>query len=289
MKIDNGIYLKALEMHQNGILTQEISSTLKISKATIRRWFKNEMLNNKPDNVFVENKKEGLSPCSKNYSKYLQAIEMRKQGCSLDDIVNKVEVSRATAHGWIKHVELSEYQKQCLRGRVANKIPAGRQKALETNRKKYADLRNAARQHGYDEALGDPVHVAGCMLYWAEGAKSLNSICFSNTDAAMQKKFKEFLEYLQVPLEKIKFSTRVHNTEGNATHEECKTFWAEKLNISVDQIKVFDANDSRGKSKAKSRYPFGVGRLVVYDYTIIQRIYGGIERYIGAEIPYGRK
>lgn len=289
MKIDNEIYLKALEMRRNGVLIQEISSALQVGKSTIRRWFKNEVVNNKGANVFVENKKNGVSPTSKNYSKYLQAIEMRKQGCSLEDILTKLEVSRGTAYGWIKHIELSEYQQQCLRGRVTDKMPAGRQKAIETNRKKYENLRNTARQQGYDEAVGDPVHVAGCMLYWAEGAKSLNSVCFSNTDAAMQKKFKEFLEYLQVPLEKIKFSTRVHNTKGNGTHDECKKFWSEKLNISVDQIKVFDANNNRGNSNAKSRYPFGVGRLVVYDYTIIQRIYGGIERYIGEEIPYGRK
>ena len=238
MKIDNEIYLKALEMHRNGILTHEIASRLQISKATIRRWFRNETTHNRADNIFVENKKNGLSPTSKNYLKYLQAIEMRKQGCSLEDILTKLEVSRGTAYGWIKHIELSEYQKQCLRGRVTDKMPAGRQKAIETNRKKYADLRNTARQQGYDEAVGDPTHVAGCMLYWAEGTKSINKVEFSNTDVSMQKKFKKFLEHLGVPSEKIKFYTRVHNTEGNRTHEECKTFWAKKLNISKSQIKV---------------------------------------------------
>lgn len=289
MKIDNDIYTKALEMRRIGILTQEISSTLQISKATIRRWFRNERSPNRCDDVFTESKREGLAPSGKNYAKYLQAIEMRKQGCSLEDIIKKCEVARSTAYGWIKHIELSEYQKQCLRGRVADKMPMGRKKAIEINRKKYANLRDVARQQGYDEALGEPLHVAGCMLYWAEGTKSINKVEFSNTDALMQKKFKEFLEYLQVPLEKIKFYTRVHNTKGNATHDECKKFWAEKLNISVDQIKVYDAKDPRGDNKTKSRYPFGVGRLEVHDYTIIQRIYGGIERYIGAEIPYGRK
>ena len=307
MKINPDLLAKAIEMRKLGALTSEISKEINMTPSTVNRWLKSvdftedenalhkENLRSKMSQIqkyrpTVDKKTEGLAPSSKNYPLYLKAIEMRKQGCSLDDIKLKLDQPKTTVYSWIKHIELTEYQKQCLIGCTHNKKKSlAREKATEANRKKYSTLREVARQQGYDEATGDPVHVAGCMLYWAEGSKGFNAVEFSNTDVLMQIKFKEFLEYLKVPHKRVTFSTRVHNTEGNATHTECKIFWSEKLGIPKDQIKVYDANDSRGDSKTKSRYPFGVGRLCVYDYTVIQRIYGAIERYIGEELPYGRK
>lgn len=307
MKANQERVNQAVEMRRQGKTFSEISSVMGTNKSTLRKWFSSVVFtpeetclidqnilsrrtNRLKKTLTSDNKKiEGLAPTAKNYTKYLQAIEFRKNGCGLEDIANRLCVAKSTISLWVRHIQLNEYQKKCLMGCEPGKISPARQKAVEANRKKYANLRNSARQQGYDEALGDPTHVAGCMLYWAEGTKSINKVEFSNTDASMQKKFKEFLEHLGARSEKIKFYTRVHNTEENGTHEECKTFWAEKLNISKSQIKVYDAKDARGDSKTKSRYPFGVGRLEVHDYTIIQRIYGGIERYIGEEIPYGRK
>ena len=294
-------------MRRLGVLTSEISKEVGFKPATVNRWLRNveftenekelyrsnvslKKLQRKKSPIESDKKAEGLAPTSKNYPLYLKAIEMRKQGCGLEDIQLKLEVPKTTIYGWVKHIELTNYQEKCLKGRIADKKSSlAREKAAEANRKKYSSLRAIARKQGYDEATGDPIHVAGCMLYWAEGNKNFNCVGFTNTDVLMQRKFKDFLNYLKVPQEKIRFYTTVHNTEGNATHKECKDFWADKLGIPKDQIKVYDANDSRGDSKTKSRYPFGVGRLYVNDYTVIQRIYGAIERYIGEELPYGRK
>lgn len=306
MKVNKERVNEAVELRRQGKTLDEIAANMTVDRTTLSRWFigvefsvedQDRINKNKLErrttrlNVLKStNKKiEGLAPTAKNYTKYLQAIEFRKNGCGLNDIAKRLDVAKSSISLWVRHIKLNAYQKKCLMGCEPGKISSARQKANEGNSQRYRVLRSVARTQGYDEAMGNPVHVAGCMLYWAEGGKSISAVTFSNTDALMQKKFKEFLEYLQVPVEKIKFSTRVHNTEGNATHDECKLFWEEKLGISKDQIKVFDANDNRGDSKAKSRYPFGVGRLVVHDYTVVQRIYGGIERYIGAEIPYGRK
>jgi hypothetical protein len=49
-----------------------------------------------------------------------------------------------------------------------------------------AEGRNAAR-------LGDPLHLAGCMLFWAEGSKRRNVIHFTNSDPRMLVFFRAFL------------------------------------------------------------------------------------------------
>ena len=39
----------------------------------------------------------------------------------------------------------------------------------------------------------EALHVAGCMLYWAEGAKDRNQIRFTNSDPEMARFFVRFL------------------------------------------------------------------------------------------------
>ena len=41
--------------------------------------------------------------------------------------------------------------------------------------------------------MGTLLHQAGCMLYWAEGAKSRNSAKFANSDPPMMLLFRRFL------------------------------------------------------------------------------------------------
>ena len=226
---------------------------------------------------------------SEQYSDYQLAIQLRASGMSYEDMAKKINQPQKKLEEWTAHVQLNDYQKKCLAGKNPLLLSPGRARAIEKNIEKYQKLRLAARKKGYDEASGDFSHVCGAMLYWAEGSKNINSVAFSNTDVLMHQQFMRFLKFLKIPQEKVKFCTTVHNTEGNATHEECRVFWSEKLNISSETIKVYDAKDNRGESKTKSRYPYGVGRIAVYDYTVIQRIYGAIERYVGQEIPYGRK
>ena len=261
-----------------------------------------EMLGHIFENLLEENREKGAfyTPkevvqymCKESLIQYLNNHFDESVNVALfirDHIISeKLAIPKARVSTWVEHIKLSRYQEKCLNGCEKNSITPARQKAVESNRKKYADLRDHARMIGFNEALGDPTHVAGVMLYWAEGSKTMNTAVFSNTDLVMQKQFKKFLDHLNVPKEKIKFSTTVHNSKGNATHDECRKFWSENLNISEKLITVYDAKDSRGDIQAKSRYPFGVGRIVVADYTVIQRIYGAIERYTGEKIPYGRK
>jgi hypothetical protein len=47
---------------------------------------------------------------------------------------------------------------------------------------KYANQRKKYQNLGRQEANGDPLHIAGCMLYWAEGSKSKNVVGFCNSE-----------------------------------------------------------------------------------------------------------
>lgn len=217
------------------------------------------------------------------------AIDLRKEGLAIDEISSRLKIPRGTVYHWVRDIELTANQKAVL---ISNRGVVGdfaRSKAVAANKKKYADIRDVARQKGFEEADGNPIHVAGCMLYWAEGSKRVNQVGFANTDPMMIRKFTEFLRYLGVPCESLMISCQVHSTPLNASKEQCQDFWSKAVGVDKERVKVYFSFDQRGESSRKSRYPHGVGRVEVYDTAIVQRIYGGIEAYAGCKLPIGRK
>jgi hypothetical protein len=70
-------------------------------------------------------------------------------------------------------------------------------RALERRRGEQTAGKEAAR-------LGDATHAAGCMLFWAEGARERNAIKFTNSDPAMVRFFLSFLRRcLAVPDDRV--------------------------------------------------------------------------------------
>ncbi len=58
----------------------------------------------------------------------------------------------------------------------------------------YRDKRVAWQLEGRIRArLGEPLHQAGCLPYWAEGSKSRNTVTMANSDAYLLRLFMRFL------------------------------------------------------------------------------------------------
>lgn len=219
----------------------------------------------------------------------LLAIQLRAEGLCVAEIAQRLTVSKASVSTWVRHVSLTDKQKDAIKKRAAAPILLGQRAACEANRLKYSSIREQARRQGYDEALGDPIHVAGCMLYWAEGSKRINSAVLVNTDAQLVLMFVKFLIFMGVPVEKISVGVNVHATPGNATARGCQLYWSKLLSIPSARVRVGISKDVRGDRERKSRYAYGIARIEVCDVSVVQRIYGGIERYAGATLPFGRK
>ena len=217
------------------------------------------------------------------------AVQMRSNGASVGEISERLKVSKSSVSRWVRHILLNKEQKESLAGRKEFGNALGRKKACSVNRAKYETIRSAARSQGFAEAKGEEWHVAGCMLYWAEGAKSMNSVIICNTDPVLLEKFMRFLVKLGVDTEKVKLFCRVHDTPGNASEKKCKSFWSDCLGIRDSSVRVSKVPDNTVSSKRKSRYPHGIGILKLHDVNIVQRIYGGIEKYAGKEMVFGRK
>jgi len=102
----------------------------------------------------------------------------------------------------------------------------------------------------------------GLGLYWGEGNKrNKNSIRLANTDAALVKKFIEFLvKIFGVKKEDVRFSLQVF---GDVDPDMAKKYWVDKLEVKAEQFynKITIIKSGKvGTYKEKNKY----GVIMVY-------------------------
>ena len=127
----------------------------------------------------------------------------------------------------------------------------------------------------------DPLHQAGCMLYWAEGAKARNSVDFANADVEMHRFFIRFLTrcYAVSPAA-IKLRLTCHLGNG-LTLEEIEGYWLAELGLDRASLrKSIVVAPSVGELKRR-KIPYGTARLSVDSTALVQSIYGAIQEYAG--------
>lgn len=213
-----------------------------------------------------------------------QARELRKQGWSLLEIANKLHVAKSSVSNWVRNIKLTPKQKKRLDDKRIKFAAQGGKRGNRKVARKHREIRQSYQQKGYEEADYSWLHVAGCMLYWAEGTKGKNAISFSNSDKDMHLFFLRFLrEYYNIKDNQI----RVHcNTakHANKSVEEIEEFWMKVLGLSRECfVKTTIAERGIKKIKHKDGY-YGVCRISVNNTELVQKIYGSIKKYAGINI-----
>lgn len=92
--------------------------------------------------------------------------------------------------------------------------------------------RLTAQDHGRHLARDrDPLHITGCMLYWAEGSKRRNDVEFTNSDPDMTRTCVRFLRRCYaVPPERLRLTLNVHLNNGLEL-PEIEDWWLGQLNL----------------------------------------------------------
>lgn len=104
-----------------------------------------------------------------------EARRLRAEGKSVREIAKLLNVSKASASIWVRDIPLSIEQIENLK-KKQHRFGA-QNKGASQNREKFRKLRAAYQAEGRKKAREmRPLHLAGCMLYWAEGGKKKNSV-----------------------------------------------------------------------------------------------------------------
>jgi hypothetical protein len=210
-----------------------------------------------------------------------EARRLRAQGLPMKQIAAQLGVSPASVHAWTRDVPVSEEQLAANRraGAVARNV-LWAERHREVRRSYQAEGRRWARR-------GDALHQAGCMLYWAEGAKSRNGVGLANSDPHLMRFFTRFLDAsfeLEPPDYKVNFNVYLNN---GVTIEEVESHWLGVLDLPRSCLRTHIVNHFPTSSSGlrRNRLPFGVCHLRVHSTRIVQHIFGAIQEYGGFEEP----
>jgi hypothetical protein len=125
----------------------------------------------------------------------------------------------------------------------------------------------------------------GCMLFWAEGSRSVNAVKLTNSDPALLRLFTDFLRvHFQVPAEKFRVWCNLFADHAGRQYE-IEQFWLDELELPRSCLTKSAVNVYSRQSKRKrlNKLPYGTCRLTVHDVRIAQHLYGAIQEYGGFE------
>ncbi len=167
-----------------------------------------------------------------------KAIELRKQGLSYNEILERIYVAKSTLSLWLREYGLSRRQKQRL---TEKKLAAAKRGGLakKNNRiKAEIEIKKLAARD-ITELNDYELMLVGTALYWAEGSKQKEhrpsvGVVFSNSDLDMLKVFLRFLQRIcNIGENEIIFEIFIHQS---ADHIDAQRWWSDRLNISLDKL-----------------------------------------------------
>ena len=209
----------------------------------------------------------------------------REQGLPIKTIAAAIGVSPSSVSRWVRDVELTSAQLAALRD--ANPIYNRQRSGTARSSANARARRVAAQRSGVRLAhAGDPLHQMGCMLYWAEGARSRNHLEFTNSDPEMVDLFVHFLRRCYgVANERIALRVNVHLDNG-LTLEEIETWWLRRLGLPRGSLRRALVNrPSRASQRKRRTLPYGTVRVVVSSTALVQSVFGAIQTYAALQRP----
>lgn len=210
------------------------------------------------------------------------ARRMRMDGMSVRDIAAHLGVSKGSVSVWVRDIVLTDEQINTLKQQQHRY--GAQNKGARINQAKYQQQRLEFQQEGRLRAQsGSHLHMAGCMLYWAEGAKRRNSVYFVNSDPHMMLLFLRFLrDEMQVTDASISLYIHCHYSELSE-QERIENYWLNLFNLPADCLRKTQVKS--GSDTRKNILVNGVCGLRVNSTELAQHIFGAIQEYGGFENP----
>ncbi len=207
-------------------------------------------------------------------------------GASVCEIARALGVSQSTASRWVRDVPITPEQRAALDARNPALTAAARGTAASSAARRA--VRRAHQEEGRHRArAGDALHQHGCMLYWAEGSKSRNTVVFTNSDGAMMRLFVRFLrESYSVQDEHVRLTVNCFLGNGLSL-DAIEGHWLSLLDLPRTSLRKATVNRPSRASRSVRGHVlrYGTARVAVHSTALVQSIYGAIQEYGGFEEP----
>lgn len=216
----------------------------------------------------------------------LEARRLRRLGWSVKEIERHLRVSRSSVSLWVRDVRLTAEQVADLHRRSATS--PGQRAGAAANAALGRERRRGYQVEGRTRArVGDRLHLAGCMLFWAEGDKCRGGVRLANSDPDLLRTFVRFLrECYDAPDERISVTCNLF-ADHIARQREVEQFWLDTLELPRSTLRpsVVNVYSKYSQKKRKNKLPYGTCKVVYNDTATAQSIYGAIQEYAGFDRP----
>ena len=192
-------------------------------------------------------------------------------------------MAKSSVSEWVRDIELSPDHVGALLAR--DPVASGQRLGQEAWSRRCRERREAAQADGRRRAReGDPLHHAGCMLYWAEGSKTSSQMVFTNSDVEMMRFFLHFLrEAYGVGDDQVRLSVNCFLGNGLSL-EQIEAWWLSELGLPASCLRGAAVNRPSAASKGVRRpLVHGTAQLKVHSTALKQSILGAIQEYAGFE------
>lgn len=186
----------------------------------------------------------------------IKAIELRKQGLSYSEILQKLPVAKSTLAIWLHSVGLSKKQKQRLTDKKLASALRGAARKKEIRIQKTKDIfLNAAKD--LENISKRELFLIGVALYWAEGSKQKDHsvstrVRFSNSDPKMIVLFLMWLKKIcNIPMSDVRCDLYIHEKSNIS---RAKSYWQKEINLSVKGIYLKKTKITKRRNVGKNYY-----------------------------------
>lgn len=209
------------------------------------------------------------------------AQQLRAEGLSIKAIEKRLGVARSTVSRWVREIELSDQQQAEIALRGASARSRARSAYFRARRRRYQEEGRILAKRG------EPLHVAGCMLFWAEGSRHRNDVTLVNSDPKMIVLFAGFLRRYFDPREKSLKLTCNLFADHEERQREIEDFWLSTAGLPRSRLARSTVNRySRASKRTRvNKLPYGTCRLTFHSTRAVQHIYGAIQEYAGFDRP----
>ena len=202
--------------------------------------------------------------------------KLRRQGKSINQIVNITGFSKSSVSVWVRNIKLSKKQRTrlTLRGRSVDSVEKRRQSRLLNEEKKRSGEILAASNEIEQLSLSD-LKLIGSMLYWGEGRKrGARNVSFSNSDYKMVMVMMKFFRLVCLVPEN-KFRAHIHIHSRNAV-KDAEKYWSSITNISPRQFYKSYYKKSRGGAGKMPGLKYGTIDIIICYTRLFLKIVGWI-------------
>jgi hypothetical protein len=171
--------------------------------------------------------------------------DLRRAGLSYGEIMDLIPVKKSTLATWCREVELTADQIGAIRARRAPQ--PGIPRNTNRKRRRIVELIKTQATLEAEHLIGDPIWVAGTVLYWGEGFTTQNRLGMANSDSHALRLFMRWCEAFHRPL--TGFSAKV-NLHADNDELAARRWWSAELGIPLaDFHKSFVKPDGTGHRK----------------------------------------